>query len=554
MANLLSRAGRLLGLGRADKAQPADSSKETLHARLERAEECREHGDLAGAERLVRDALAVAPLSGAAWAMLGSLRGQQGDIRNARVYLEKAASLGEDSGSVFGDLGNVCRALGERDQAIEYYRKALSVDPDNPALLSNLGLSLVENGDARGGRDCLERAAERAPDFAPVHMNLAQLAVSEGRLTDALDRYEVAARLQPTAGAFCAMGKILTKLGDPDRAIEHLDRALALDPDHADSHWSRAWPLLLLGRYEQGWRDYEWRFQATPLKHRGYTRPVWRGEPLDGRRVLVYWEQGFGDTIQFARYIPLLRQRGASAVYLECQPPLARLMETLPGQTRIIPAGETFSEENFDLHCPIMSLPLCFGTHEDTIPDNVPYLAPDPARVAAWDERLGEFAGLKVGIVWSGNPGNDLNSDRSVPVRQLLQLGDVPGVRLFNLQFGSPAAELRCADTAGIVVDWTDQVNDFADSAALVAGLDLVITVCTSMAHLAGALGVPVWTLISAAPDWRWRLATERSPWYPSMRLYRQERPGSWSEVLERVVRDLSIAGQSRAPDSGAAL
>ena len=316
---------------------------------------------------------------------------------------------------------------------------------------------------------------------------------------------------------------MLTDVGELREAIAYHRRAVALAPDNLEVHRALALALLAAGDFEEGWREYDWR------QRRRYPQPAWDGGPLAGRSILVYQEDGLGDTLQFARYVPLVAASGGRVI-LECAAPLARLLQRLAGVERVVVAGDPLPA--FDTHAALMSLPACVGTTRDTIPRAVPYLAADPRLVESWRARLGRADALSVGLVWRGNPCHPNDSNRSMRRADLAPLGRVPGVHLYGLQVGP----------AGASVDGNlgPQLNNFDDTAAVVSVLDLVITVDTSVAHLAGALGRPVWVLLSSPHDWRWHLEHETSPWYPSMRLYRQERPGDWGPVVERVAVELA--------------
>ena len=292
-----------------------------------------------------------------------------------------------------------------------------------------------------------------------------------------------------------------------------------------------------MGRFEQGWPGYEWRwkckeFGSLPPFH----PPLWDGSPLDGRTILVHAEQGLGDTLQFIRYAPLVHQRGGRVI-LVCQPPLIGLLTRSPGVERLVAQGEALPD--YDVHVPLMSLPGLLGTTLESVPADVPYLDAEPQLVEAWRHRLGSYPGFKVGIVWQGNPKFRLDRRRSIPLAQFAPLARVPGVHLFSLQKGPGAEQLAAVTDRFPVTDLGRRLDDFMDTAAVLKNLDLVISVDTAIAHLAGALGIPVWVALPFVPDWRWLMDREDSPWYPTMRLFRQARPGQWEDVFQRIAEAL---------------
>jgi hypothetical protein len=316
--------------------------------------------------------------------------------------------------------------------------------------------------------------------------------------------------------------------------------ALRLDPQSASTHWNRALALLQGGDFERGWREYEWRWQRAGAQPRVSTdRPPWDGRPLDGRAILLWCEQGLGDALQFARYAPLVQRHGGR-VLLQCPGLLRALFRTLPGVDHLLTEGEALP--SFDVHAPLLSLPALVGTTLATVPAEVPYLSADPARVEAWRQRLAAVPGLRVGVAWQGNPHHKWDRHRSVPLTAFAPLARVTGVRLVSLQKGPGAEQLPALKDRLRVVDFGDEFGasgPYPDTAALMRCLDLVVTVDTATAHLAGALAVPVWVPLSTIVDWRWLLGRQDSPWYPSMRLFRQTQLGDWAPVFDRMAEEL---------------
>jgi len=312
-------------------------------------------------------------------------------------------------------------------------------------------------------------------------------------------------------------------------AYEH---ALEFRPDFDRAKFNESLLLLLRGDYERAWPLYEARWASARLPERAFPQPRWDGGPLHGQRVLIHAEQGFGDAIQFIRYARLIAERGGEVV-VECRPPLVDLFQTAPGVSAVVAAGEILPP--FDLHLPMLSLPLIFQTTLATIPHEVPYLFADLDRRAAWHERLaGHGRGLKIGLAWTGNPKQSVNRPRSLALSQLLPLLEIPGAHFFSLQVNGGGEQIRELAGAAAIMDFTAQIHDFADTAAFMAELDLVISTDTSVPHLAAAMGRPVWTLLQWVPDWRWGLEVETCPWYPTMRLFRQPTAGDWASVIRQ--------------------
>jgi tetratricopeptide (TPR) repeat protein len=443
------------------------------------------------------------------------------------------------------ELKQADAALASIDRAIEL----LPREADALITRANALLQLKRTDDALAD---LDQAITIHPDHAGAWYNRANLLKEIGQSVDALDSYERALTIEPTfVSALVNRGVLLREQGHVDEAIASFESAIGLQPEHARARFNRASLLLLRGEYDSGWDEFEWRlrcFGTGVLQVRGH-RPIrWTGrEALAGKSILVHCEQGLGDTLQFCRYIRPLADLGARVIF-QVQEPLIGLMQRLEGVFEIIRADAPAPA--CDYHCPLMSLPLALRTTLDTIPATFPYLKADPVRTASWQRQLGERRRPRVGLVWSGGFRKDqpelwaVNARRNIPLAKLLEIFR-PDVQFYSLQKGEPAqSELRqlreAGDPATAIADHTALLNDFEDTAALVEQLDLVICVDTSTAHLAGALGKPVWILHRFDGCWRWLLDRSDSPWYPSARLYRQRSPGGWDQVLERVKADLT--------------
>lgn len=370
------------------------------------------------------------------------------------------------------------------------------------------------------------------PNLALLWNNRGNTLLELCRYSEAAESYQRALKLAPGFhDSRVALASCLQSLGYIKEALASCDAVIRLSPDHAEAHWNRALLLLLMGDYHRGWKEYEWRWKKRRFTSptRNFLAPVWQGEPLDGRSIFIHAEQGFGDSIQFCRYLPLIVKAGGKVIF-ECHPPLVSLMKTLGDGIEVIPMGEQLPP--FDIHIPLLSLPALFGTTIETVPSSVPYLLPPQGSLAFWSTVVPRNNRKKVGICWSGKVYPD--PGRSVAVPELTPLGSVTGVDYFSLQIAEEVEK-----PVFPLIDITMLINDFADTAALVSQMDMVISIDTAVAHLAGSLGIRTWLLVPYAPDWRWGLEREDSPWYPCMRLYRQQKRGEWGEVLERVAAEL---------------
>ena len=391
----------------------------------------------------------------------------------------------------------------------------------------------------------LDAAASLAPEQVELLYNRGKVLHGLGRHEEAIESYQAALALKPDHGqAWTNLGLVQQELRRHDEALKSYDTAISLLEDNTKPNWNRAQVLLVLGEYEEGWRAFEWRKRLPDtITARPYEQPEWLGrEDVAGKTVFLYWEQGFGDTIQFCRYALLVQAMGARVV-LSVNQPLQRLIQTMDPRVEVI--DEDSEPEDFDFHGSIMSLPYALGTTLDTIPRATRYLHADPEDQARWREQVADLPGLKVGLVWSGAARTEprlasIDERRSMPLSTMAPLTGVAGVSFVSLQKG-PAADMALTPPDGMVLhDWTDELYDFADTAALIEELDLVITVDTAVAHLAGALGKPVWVLNRFDNCWRWLLDRADSPWYPSARMFRQAERGNWGPVLEEVCRELA--------------
>ena len=435
--------------------------------------------------------------------------------------------------AIYNNFGLALSDLHLHSEAESAFRKAIDLDARFDEAYFNLGRELTTFGHDRLGIEMLRQAVEINPRNASAHLQLGTALHARGLLQEAIAADRKSLELDPSCPiARKNLGMVLAAAGYP----EGLDilRAMTLEmPESPDLHWARAVSLLLHGDFEEGWREYEWRMQVEEMRsqHREFNVPRWNGEMLNGERVLIYSEQGFGDTLHFARYAMLAAARGATVV-LEVQPSLTRWCAALPGVKECVAQGVTPAE--FELFAPLMSLPYILGTGS-TIPLPV---APRLDTCRTEEER--HRSKLQVGMVWAGNPNHVMDRLRSTRLQQWSGLARIPGVEFTSLQVGEATAQIEEGDHGFQFVEDSRNVRDFADAAEMIAGLDLVITVDTSVAHLAGSMGKPVWILLYNVVDWRWGLTSDRTAWYPSARLFRQVTPGDWSAVFTKLETSLA--------------
>lgn len=475
---------------------------------------------------------------------------QLGRPQEALASCESALSLKSEFPEALSNRGVALGHLGRLEEALASFDRALQLKPDYVAALTNRGKALFDLHSVERAEEALaacDKALAVNPGDAGALANRAHLLFQLERPQEALASSERALTVRPdSAEALNTRAAALYGLGRANEALASHAAAIAISPDFAEAHWNEALCRLALGDFATGWQKYEWRWRTKfgARDKRDLAGPLWLGkEDLCGKTVFLHAEQGYGDTLQFCRYAPAVAARGATVI-LAVPAPLKSLLRTLPGVEQVV--SEYDRSRPIDFHCPLMSLPLAFGTEVETIPAPVPYLWPNPYRTATWRERLTQYGGLKIGLVWAGSRklGGRPVDLRAMRLDQLRQIGGVPGVTLVSLQKGEPASQIR---TAGFVIhDWTDELADFADTAALVAALDLVITVDTSVAHLAGALGKPVWVLLHHIPDWRWRLHRDHTAWYPTMRLFAQFDLGDWPGVVRRTCAELHKLANAR--------
>jgi tetratricopeptide (TPR) repeat protein len=509
---------------------------------LRQADRCRSEGHLAEAETLCRSVLKEQPNTPEAEHLLGVIAHQNGKLGAAIEHVQRAVALAPHVALFHANLGEMLRLAGRPRLAAETARRALEIEPAMPMALSNLGVALYELKDYEGAARAQREAIAAKPDFAEAYSNLGNALHALRRFDETIAAYRQAIAINPNyADAWANLGTTLHHSGNFEEGIAVLRRAMALAPYHANARSGLGILLLMRGDLAEGWDEYEWRLRSGEHKGPRFPENPWQGENLAGKHFYVQAEQGFGDTLQFARYMPLLTARGAKVTLRVHQQLVTLLRESLP---KITVLGDRGDPAPYQCDAVLLSLPRLLKTRLETIPADVPYLRPPKATAQRWNDRLAKMKGLRIGVAWAGNPDHANDHRRSVPLSVLASLFDVDGTSLASLQYGPAAADLRKLKCKAAIDELGSKFEDFVDTAAAVNALDLIITVDTSIAHLAGALGKPVWVLLPSVTDWRWLLEREDSPWYPTMRLFRQKRSDDWAEVIARVEGELNAVVQ----------
>ncbi|WP_321960734.1 tetratricopeptide repeat protein [Paraburkholderia sp. J7] len=535
-------------LERVLEAQPADARALDLAART-----------LAGgAQHHASPPFATPGAQAKAYAALGAWLCRRGHFTAACHAYQRVLSIHPGDVPARANLALALMNDARADEAEAELSRALEIEPHHAGALLNQGVLMWRRGRLEQAEAAYLAVLGQYPDHVAAWNNLGLLYKEMNRLPDSEAACRRALALDDRhAEVHNNLGNALWQLGQIEASIEPYQRALALRPDYAAARVNLALPLLRLGAYEAAWPLYEARHDPS-IGEGGVGRPPvpypqWQGEALAGKSILVWPEQGLGDCLQFCRYVPMLKALGAAQVSIACAPALTRLFETLAGADRVIPLNGQGRIERHDFWCLTMSLPLRFGTTVASIPAPVPYLHALAPQAQAWRRRLPAGA-LKVGLVWAGNPREDeassnaIDQRRSLDARAFMPLLGTPGVTFVSLQLGATTRPQLAGIPADLrPFDPMDDVRDFADTAAIVANLDLVITVDTSIAHLAGALGKPVWVLSRYAACWRWLGDREDSPWYPTARLFRQGENGAWGAVLRRVEKALAALAEQHA-------
>jgi Flp pilus assembly protein TadD len=528
-------------------------------------------GRLTEAEGLYRQILAANPRQASVLNYYGVLAIQNGQIELAVKLLRRAVAANPTDAHYHCNLGEALRQSGRAESAITSLKEAIGLNPGLAVAHNNLGIALAAAKDFDRAIAAYQRATQLQPDYAEAHGNLGNALKESLRFDEAVAECRIAVGLKPQSAEFHnQLGAALAESGEIDEAIGEYQAAIQIDPKHADAHsnmgnalaaqgrvqdaaascetavrlrpdsvpahWNFAVALLRAGDYQRGWAEHEWRLRSpAPGFQQRFTQRAWNGSPLNGKTILLHAEQGFGDTIQFARYVPLVAARGGRII-VECHRELLRLFRPSPGVDLAIARGDALP--HFDEHSPLMSLPLAFHTRLETIPASVPYLQAGDELVGRWKERLAAMAKggrvLHVGLCCVGNAAHRNDRERSIPFAALAPLATA------GIIFHSLHKEFVPSDSNGMRwVDHSQELTDFAETAALLANLDHVVSVDTAVAHLSGAMGIATSVLLPWLPDWRWMLHRQESAWYPTSRLYRQKRFGQWQEVVQRVARSL---------------
>jgi tetratricopeptide (TPR) repeat protein len=532
-------------LGRADEALQSYDNALALQpgyaeAHFNRAKALHDLGRLEDALAAFDRALALTPQDPQAHYGRANALARLGRPEDAVAAFERALALAPDLAEAHNDKGVALRALKRDEAALGAYDRALALDPDFAEAWYNRANVLRDLGSVDDALAAFDKAIALKPDYADAHHNRGDLLAALGRYDDALTAFARALEIQPgLATALNSRGNALRMLLRLDEALAAFDAALAIDADYAEAHWNRALLLILMGRYGEGWAEYEWRQRTKEWKD-GYPvfpKLAWRGEEdLKGKTLLIHAEQGLGDLVQFCRYAPMAAALGADVV-LQVYKPLHPLVSTLKGGVRVIPKGEALPA--FDAYIPVMSLPFALGTTLETVPSDTPYLFADAAKADMWRKKLGSSGRRRVGLVWAGAKGNTKLAFRSVGLEDMLPLFELP-IEWHSLQKEYRDGDLERLARFPDVRQHQDDLGDFADTATLIECLDLVVAIDTSVAHVTGALGKPVWILLPYESDYRWMVGREDSPWYPTARLFRQRRPGDWAGVVKEVAEALT--------------
>ncbi|MBL8643132.1 MAG: tetratricopeptide repeat protein, partial [Rhodospirillaceae bacterium] len=529
--------------------------------------------------------LAATPTHFDATHLLGVMMLQKGDPAGAVQQIGRAIAINPRQAIAYNNRGIALNDLKQYDNAISDFDQAIALQPQNAEANYNKGRAQFAAGRSVDALGSLRQAVRLRPNYPEAHQMLGTVHAAQHDQAAALQAFDQAATLQPQwPDAHFNRGSALAELQRPHDALAAFDKAIALNPSHADAlnnrgnvlrllkrydealadftraaqarpgfvgaEVNKAMVLMALGRMKEGWPAYEWRFlspELAPLPQR-FTQPRWTGaEDVADKTLLLVAEQGLGDTLQFCRYARLAADKGARVI-LEVQPPLKRLLSSLDGVSAVYADNEPLPPVDF--YCPMLSLPLAFNTVVNSVP-SAPYLKADAAQTAEWARRIADESSLRVGLVWAGSPRKNMPQAHAIDKKRSLHLSafkpfaDIQGVRFFSLQKGEPATqltEMQAAMWGGpAIIDHTDQLNDFADTAALVANLDLIITCDTSVAHLAGGLGKPVWILNRTDGCWRWLHGRTDTPWYPSAKLFQQQTPGEWGDVIAAAARELRV-------------
>jgi tetratricopeptide (TPR) repeat protein len=494
-------------------------------------------GDGMEAEAWARHALSLRPIYPEAQNHLGIALGLQGKYPEAEACYWEALRLMPTFPKAYANLAQLCYLERRQDDAIEMANNALAQDANQAEPHATLAAVFIRQRKWEQALSECRQALQLNPHLPEALFNLASCHLEMGQFAEATQVCQDALRINPDhIDIEQIVGLIALKESRLDDALSSFDKVLRKKPNEALVHFNRAVTWIMQGNYEQGWPEYEWRWKCKEFDLKPFTKqPIWNGSSLAGKTILLGAEQGLGDTLQFIRYAPLVKQQAAKVV-VACHPSMLRLLSRCAGFDRLVSHLEFTG--TFDEHAPLMSLPGLLKTTVATIPATVPYIFPDPTLVEKWRDEWAATKGLKVGLAWQGNPTQADDRFRSIPLREFAPLEKVDGIQWFSLQKEFGREQLATAPIA--ITDLSARLEDFADTAAVLMNLDLFITSDSAIAHLAGALGVRVWLALQFSPDCRWFLDREDCPWYPTMRLFRQNKRGDWQGVFERIAGALS--------------
>lgn len=510
-----------------------------------RATQLLQVGDVFGAETEARRALQSNPDDPETLHLLGLIMMSQGKRIDAIALFDRAIAGDGSVGRYYVNRGEVHRILGNLDQAVSDLERAVHLDPTNSVARYNLGLTYRTLGRLDDAIESYRRAVRIRHRYPKAHYNLGNALRAKLMPDEAERAYRDALAIDPNyAEAWNNLGEMLSEQMRIDEATQCFERAIALLPNHAGAHFNRGFLQLLRGEYGSAWTEYEWRWKTGtfPAPPPGFP-PVWDGSDLNGKTILLLGEQGAGDTIQFARYATMLAQRGGKVI-ARSNPNVASLIATIQGVAQVVTDEEPIPP--CDCYIAMLSAPRVLGTTIDNLPRDVPYITADPAEVETWREKLAPHRrALNVGLSWAGNPIQANDRNRSARLDELSPLVGVADTAIFSLQKGPTISQI--AESGLDMIDLSNDIHDFSDTAAIVANLDVVVSVCTSVAHIAGAIAKPTLVMLCYNADWRWLLDREDSPWYPTMKLFRQKQQGDWQDVAQRVRLELERMRDAKA-------
>ena len=498
-------------------------------------------GRLNQAEQLYRQVLSAQPDNAWALQLLGMIAHQVGNSPLAIELIRRAIAIDPTPADFHNNLGEILRVNGRLDEAEASMLRCLALNPNFAPALNNLGEVYRERGDLERASEQYRKAIQIEPQGAAPYNNLGIATHDLGDPVTAIGLYQKAIELGTNyVDAVNNLATSYLDLRRTDEAMRTFRQAIAMDPQNVDAHNNLGYALLLVGEFAEGWEEYEWRWKCAkfPSPRRGFRQPLWNGEDIAGRRILVHAEQGLGDAIHFLRYVPMVAERGAHVI-LECKQEMTSMLKDYPGVKELVTFGDRLPP--FEWQVPMLSLPRAFKTRVDSIPAPIPYLHANPKDIETWRDRLGPRDGRpRVGIAWAGNPTQAIDRFRSLKLDALAPYAQAKQIEFHSLQKGYAAEQLKSPPAGLQIIDHSAELTDFGQTAALMMNLDLIVSTCTSVPHLAGALGRPVWIMTPFNGDWRWMIHGQTTAWYPTMRLFRQETYGKWESTIARVADELT--------------